>query len=136
MGAVCRDSKIMGGGKTDPLASNILGNYIVIRHAEHEHSMLAHLQFDSIWAELGSKVTRGQKIARCGNTGNSTEPHLHFGLQSKKGFLGDGLPIHFTDICAEPYPNYAEIDPRPTETIENTDTTFITRGMIVWNDGD
>jgi len=126
----------MGGGKTDPLASNILGNYIVIRHAEHEHSMLAHLQFDSIWAELGSKVTRGQKIARCGNTGNSTEPHLHFGLQSKKGFLGDGLPIHFTDICAEPYPNYAEIDPRPTETIENTDTTFITRGMIVWNDGD
>jgi hypothetical protein len=37
------DSKIMSGGKTDPLVKDIQGNYVVIQHAENEYSCLAHI---------------------------------------------------------------------------------------------
>ncbi|GAB2505351.1 Glycyl-glycine endopeptidase LytM precursor [Corynebacterium atrinae] len=38
---------------------------------------LCHLQQDSIEVEPGRQVQAGDAIARCGNSGNSTEPHLH-----------------------------------------------------------
>lgn len=54
------------------------GNYIVIKHAKHEYSMLAHLKPYSFNVTVGDEVFRGQRIARVGNSGNSTEPHIHF----------------------------------------------------------
>ena len=58
-----------------------LGNCIMIQHSETEFSVLAHLQPGSLLVKTGSAVKLGQPIARCGNSGNSTEPHLHFHLQ-------------------------------------------------------
>ncbi len=52
------------------------GNLIVIDHGNGYETWYAHLQgFD---VAEGERVTRGQKIARVGNTGYSTGPHLHF----------------------------------------------------------
>ena len=38
---------------------------------------LCHLQLGSIRVQVGQQVNAGDPVARCGNSGNSTEPHLH-----------------------------------------------------------
>jgi murein DD-endopeptidase MepM/ murein hydrolase activator NlpD len=39
--------------------------------------LLAHLQSGSIRVSVGQELADGQQIARCGNSGNSTQPHVH-----------------------------------------------------------
>ena len=129
----CGDSKIMGGGKTDPFIKDIRGNYVVIKHAENEFSCLAHLKPDSITVCVGEHVKRKQQIALCGNSGNTSEPHLHFQIQNGKDFFfSAGLPIHFEQILVAPQEHYSEYDTRPVppETIE---PDYIVRGQCVKN---
>lgn len=57
------------------------GNSIVIYHAEGLYSQLSHLKPGSIQLSVGDYVERGQVIAKCGSSGRSPEPHLHFQLQ-------------------------------------------------------
>ena len=56
------------------------GNVIVIKHDDHLYSVYAHLATKGILVKEGQKVKKGQVIGIIGNTGNSTAPHLHFGL--------------------------------------------------------
>ncbi len=53
-------------------------NVISIQHSHGEISEYAHIQYRSSLLKVGDAVKQGQKIARCGNTGFSTCPHLHF----------------------------------------------------------
>lgn len=55
----------------------MLGNHIVIRLDDGTHMVLAHLRRGSITVARGEHVATGQTLAECGNSGNSTEPHLH-----------------------------------------------------------
>lgn len=90
------------GGWVDPFQRDIRGNYVTIRHAEEEYSVLAHLKEGSVTVREGEGVERGQLIGRCGNSGNSTEPHLHFHVQDRPEFsLGAGLPVEFVDYAVE-----------------------------------
>lgn len=54
----------------------LAGNHVLI---EHEDSVIAlcHLQQHSLSVRSGEKVRAGDVIGRCGDSGNSTEPHLH-----------------------------------------------------------
>jgi len=61
---------------------SIFGNTIIIKHFENEFSVLACLKLDSIKVKVGDKVTMGQLIGLCGNSGNSNRPHLHYHLQN------------------------------------------------------
>jgi len=80
----------------DPLQYRLAGNCVLIKHAENEYSFLAHLKNGSIRVAKGEEVTRGQEIGRCGNSGNSTEPHIHFHVQDHAvPYIGAGLPIQF-----------------------------------------
>jgi len=73
-----------------------LGNYVVIRHAGGEYSHYAHLKQGSVRVKTGDAVKRGQGIAQLGQTGNSTEPHLHFQLTDGPDPLySRGVPILF-----------------------------------------
>jgi murein DD-endopeptidase MepM/ murein hydrolase activator NlpD len=52
------------------------GNWVKLRHSDGTVTLYAHL---SSWqVEIGQRVWAGDQIAKMGNTGNSTGPHLHF----------------------------------------------------------
>lgn len=71
------DNKI---GESD--LKNNWGNSIVIKHVNQVYSQVSHLKIDSIRVKKGDHVKKGDLIARCGNSGRSPEPHLHFQVQS------------------------------------------------------
>jgi murein DD-endopeptidase MepM/ murein hydrolase activator NlpD len=54
------------------------GNYVIIDIGEGNFAFYAHLSPSSVSVKIGDKVTRGQVIGRLGNSGNTTEAHLHF----------------------------------------------------------
>lgn len=66
-----------------PLDTNdyvVTGNCVVIKHGA-VYSLTAHLQQGSMLVKKGDRVKAGQKIGLCGNSGNSSEPHVHFHVQ-------------------------------------------------------
>jgi hypothetical protein len=72
------------------------GNQIVIEVAPRQFLFLCHLQPDSITVKAGDGVTAGQVLGRIGNSGNTSEPHLHIHLQdSLTDDEGEGIPIYF-----------------------------------------
>jgi len=70
-------------------------NFIVIDHGGGIFSEYKHLKYKSARVKPGEIVRAGRIIARSGNTGYSTEPHLHFELQD---FKGESLPGRFVDV--------------------------------------
>lgn len=134
--AVCNypDSHITADGKVGCIAHDIRGNHLLLRHAEGEYSLLAHLKPDSIRVKIGDRVQRGQCIALCGNSGNSSEPHLHFQIQNGVSFFTSaGLPVEFDQISVEPTPHYSSFDPRPIPSSEYLPKRYIIRGQTVCN---
>jgi murein DD-endopeptidase MepM/ murein hydrolase activator NlpD len=69
-----------------------VGNAVVIRHRDDEFSVLAHFKQGSLRVKAGDPVKRGQVLGLCGNSGNSSEPHIHFHLQHSP-WLQEGLGI-------------------------------------------
>lgn len=128
------DSQILKNGKFYSKAKHIAGNYIVIKHNENEYSTLAHLRKGSIRVLEGDTIKKGQVIAQCGNTGNSTEPHLHFQLQNSKSFFCSiGLPICFHNIKPSKIDNYEKFDNRICMSFEEIIEGYLTRGINVEN---
>jgi len=81
--------------------NHLFGNYVIIDHGNAEYSVLAHFMKNSIIINLGDLVTKGQVIGLSGNSGNSTEPHLHYHIQNKPSIgQGEGLPAQFRNYYA------------------------------------
>lgn len=76
----------------------IPGNYIVIDHENGECSLLAHLKRGTQSVQVGDRVTRGQRIAEVGLSGDSRiMPHLHYQLMDSCDFQdAEGLPSRFS----------------------------------------
>jgi murein DD-endopeptidase MepM/ murein hydrolase activator NlpD len=60
------------------------GNAIVIKHTNGKYSQYAHLS--KVNVTVGKSVKAGQAIARSGNTGNSSGPHLHFEIRTTPNY--------------------------------------------------
>lgn len=95
-----RDNPI---GETD--REHAIGNGVVIDHGNGEYSLLAHLQPKSMRVKVGDRVKSGQWLGLVGNSGNTSEPHIHYHLQNgPKPFDADGLPAPFTNIVVNGVP--------------------------------
>jgi hypothetical protein len=69
------------------------GNHLILDLGNGRFALYAHLQPGSLQVQVGDRVRRGQILARVGNTGNTTAPHLHFHVMSGPSPLAsDGLP--------------------------------------------
>ncbi len=98
-----RDAPAPGTGWLDVFTRHFPGNAVTIRHAEGEYSFLAHLIPGSITVRMGDSVAAGQIIGCCGNSGHSTEPHLHFQVQDRADFFeAAGLPVQFDGVVVAP----------------------------------
>ncbi|MDP9122639.1 MAG: M23 family metallopeptidase, partial [Acidobacteriota bacterium] len=90
-------------GELNPLQP--LGNHVVLDHGNGEYSFLAHFQKGSVAVKAGDTVKTGDLLGRCGNTGNASEPHLHYHLQDTPRFGdGNGMPAQFLDYTADARP--------------------------------
>ena len=101
--------------------SGLLGNYVVLRldavprpagpdpdvpvaprvitFETPVYAVYAHLQRGSLAVREGDTVRAGQQLARCGNTGDSTEPHLHFQLMdAPQPERARGKPFAWRDV--------------------------------------
>lgn len=63
------------------------GNTVIIKHDEHLYSSLSHLKEGSVKVKEGDMIKEGEEIGRCGNSGRSPYPHLHFQIQETP-FIG------------------------------------------------
>lgn len=69
------------------------GNSIVVDLGNGRFALYAHLQPGSIKVRDGERLTRGQVIAKLGNSGNTSAPHLHFHVMDAASPLAaNGLP--------------------------------------------
>lgn len=94
--ALTQAARVRGG------AGAIAGNHVVIELEDGEgYVVLAHLRAGSIQVDVGDAVTAGQELATCGNSGNSTQPHLHIQvMDSADPFTARGLPMSFRNYRA------------------------------------
>jgi murein DD-endopeptidase len=89
------------------------GNHVIVDIGEGRFALYAHMQPGSLRVKAGDKVKRGDVLGLIGNSGNSTEPHLHFHICNANSLLGcEGLPYAFTAFEAEPW----EDKPTPHRT--------------------
>ncbi len=87
-------------GRMDP--AHATGNSLILDHGNGEYSLIAHLQPGSLRYKLGDRVPADAEVGRCGNSGNTTEPHVHYHLQDgPKPFDADGLPVQFVDLVVD-----------------------------------
>ena len=75
------------------------GNFVILDIGDGRYAFYAHLQPGSLRVKLNDKVRRGQVLGLVGNSGNSTEPHLHFHVSDGNSPLGsNGLPYVLSEF--------------------------------------
>ena len=99
---------MIGGGGIDlaaPIGSNVksaaigtiskigydsdgYGNYIIVKNVDGYFTLYAHLSKVSNGIKVGTKIGNGQVIGKSGNTGGSTDPHLHFEIIKADSLAG------------------------------------------------
>lgn len=125
------DSVINKQHDIDKLARDIRGNYIVIKNVDSTYSFYGHLKPKSIGVKEGQSIQKGDLLALCGNSGFSSEPHLHFHIQDKPSFYcSSGIPIQFEKIHIKEKQIYKQYDARKNEDRKGR---YIKRGDFVNN---
>ncbi|MCK0132009.1 peptidoglycan DD-metalloendopeptidase family protein [Flavobacteriaceae bacterium F08102] len=84
-------------GEMNP--AELTGNTVILKTENNEYILLAHLKFNSIVVEEGQQVKTGEPLGQCGNSGNTTEPHLHVSLQNVQDMsIATGAKLYFDNI--------------------------------------
>ena len=79
--------------------ADLTGNYVIIDVGNGISAMVNHLVQGSVTVKVGDKVARGQRIGKVGNSGNSTQPHLHFQMfRGSAPLMGENVPFQFNNF--------------------------------------
>ncbi|MFJ4222669.1 M23 family metallopeptidase [Microbacterium sp. NPDC089695] len=76
-------------------APAIAGNHVVLRLDDGALVLVAHLRRGSVHPSIGASVRTGDVLGECGNSGNSTEPHVHVQVSVELDRDGCGMPLVF-----------------------------------------
>jgi hypothetical protein len=109
------------------------GNFVGIDIGGGRYALYAHVQPGSLRVKVGDRVRRGQVIALLGNSGNSTEPHVHFQIADAPNFLAsEGMPyvMDFTVVgsCG------VVRNPNPAIACSHTPAAGATHGIPLENE--
>lgn len=117
----------MTGPQYETTVYNGTGNYVVIQ-INGGYAVYCHFKPNTITVKSGQKVTRGQLIGKVGNSGDSTPPHLHFGLHSEfPYYISESLPYYIDSMektgikggLFGPYTKLAAPEKHTNEIVEN-----------------
>ncbi|AZS72717.1 peptidase M23 [Streptomyces lydicus] len=90
---------VEGIGRSLGGARRIIGNHVILDLGGGTYALYAHVRRGSLTVRPGDRVRAGQQLGQCGNSGNSTEPHVHFQLMdAADSETADGLPFTWRDI--------------------------------------
>lgn len=72
------------------------GNHVVLDIGGGAYALYAHLKPGSLRVKTGQKVRKGQVLGLVGNSGNTSEPHLHLHVMDRPSALAsNGIPYVF-----------------------------------------
>lgn len=97
----------------DPAAAEGLhpaGNHVIIQTAADEYLLIAHMQEGSVQVGKDDHVVAGEQLGLVGNSGNTSESHIHIHIQDSSDFFAPsavGLPLRFSGYLA----NGESVDP-------------------------
>ena len=76
-----------------------INKIFIIKTATSEYAFFAHFKQHSIVVKQGQKLRTGELLGLCGNSGNSSEPHLHFHLQNVEDMvIATGAKCYFDQL--------------------------------------
>lgn len=85
-------------GWNSPTSTPVLAESAVVIALRDSGAFVAlvHLRAGSLRVAVGDQVTTGQQIAECGNSGNSTQPHVHLQVMDSPDLsVAQGVPMSF-----------------------------------------
>ena len=95
------------------------GNHIIQELSEGHYAAYAHLRPGTIKVKVGDTVHAGDVLGHLGNTGNSSEPHLHFQVCDAPSFpASEGLPFAIDQYTYEDYK--LDKSPKPALTVKSS----------------
>lgn len=75
------------------------GNTVILKTVNDEYLFFAHFKQNSIVIKQGQKVKQGELLGLCGNSGNSSEAHLHYHIQNIEDMnKATGAKCYFSEI--------------------------------------
>ena len=98
---------------------NVGGNHLVVDIGGGRYAFYGHMRPGSLRVKLYDQVTVGQLVGNVGNSGNSSEPHLHMHVvdhfSTTSVLAGNGVPYAFTHYRAS---GSTELIQKPHQVIE------------------
>ncbi len=93
---------LAGGNPTVRGPEDFSGNAVVERIAPGEYAAYVHMQTGSVRVKVGQRLRTGAVIGLLGNSGNTTAPHLHFGIQDSADILdSNSLPFEIRSFTVQ-----------------------------------
>lgn len=84
-------------GELNPIY--VPGNTVILKTENEEYLFFAHFKQHSIAVKQGQKVSQGELLGLCGNSGNSSEAHLHFHIQNVEDMnKATGAKCYFEEV--------------------------------------
>jgi hypothetical protein len=87
------------------------GNSVLLRIGPGRYACYAHIKRGTVRVRRGQRVRVGQQVGLVGNSGNTTGPHLHFGIQRRPDCLSESEPFEIDRYTLEGNVDPASVPP-------------------------